>query len=90
MSLRTRVDGHQGRNAADYVCSHLFSSLASKLFENPEDISAEVKAVFQEVDTTFCNEKAKKMNQLLKKKRRWCCLGKAKEESHEVAFLALL
>lgn len=72
------------------MCSHLFSSLAGKLFENPEDIPAEVKAVFQEVDTTYCNEKAKKMSQLLKKKRRWGCFGKTKEESHEVAFVALL
>ena len=88
--MRTRVDGHQGRNAADYVCSHLFSSLASKLFENPEDIPAEVKVVFQEVDTTYCNEKAKKMNLLLKKKKKGWCFGKAKEESHEVAVAVLL
>lgn len=78
------LDGHQGRNAADYVCSHLFSSLADKLFQNPDDIPSEVKEVFQSVDSTYCKEKAEAMSRLLRKKRNPCCFTKVEEEPYKV------
>lgn len=81
-----RVDGHQGRNAADYVCSNLFSSLADKLFENPEDIPLEVKRIFQSVDSIYCKEKAEAMQKVLKKKKNPCCFAKAKKEPDTVHF----
>lgn len=80
------MDGHQGMNAVNFVRDNLFDALASMLFENPEDIPVHVKEVFQQVDSVYCEERAKLLRQIIAPKRRVCFCGpKQRDVFHEVA-----
>ncbi|KAK8801008.1 hypothetical protein WA538_003939 [Blastocystis sp. DL] len=72
------VDGHQGREAAEYVCSTLFDRIANLLLQNPEDIQMEIKNIFQSVDSEYCQEKAVYIREILHPKRQCCFIHPVK------------
>ena len=45
--VMSRLDGHQGRDAAEYVCDTMFDRIAGTLLTNPEDIQTEIKTVLR-------------------------------------------
>ena len=67
-----RLDGHQGRDAAEYICDTMFDRIAGTLLTNPEDIQTEIKTVFQDVDREYCEEKAIQLREILFPKKRCC------------------
>lgn len=68
----SRLDGHQGRDAAEYVCDTMFDRIAGTLLTNPEDIQTEIKTVFQDVDKEYCEEKAIQLREILFPKKKCC------------------
>lgn len=72
-----RVDGHQGREAAEYVCGTLFDRIANLLLQNPEDIQMEIKSIFQTVDSEYCQEKAVYIREILHPRKRCCFIHPA-------------
>ena len=83
-----RLDGHQGINALNYVQSTLFDALANMLFENPENIPDHVCEIFQQIDTTYCEEKAELLRQITAPSRRACFCGSRRSDlHHENLFL---
>ena len=82
------LDGHQGINALNYVQSTLFDALANMLFENPENIPDHVCEIFQQIDTTYCEEKAELLRQITAPSRRACFCGSRRSDlHHENLFL---
>ena len=72
-----RVDGHQGREAAEYVCGTLFDRIANLLLQNPEDIQMEIKSIFQTVDSEYCQEKVVYIREILHPRKRCCFIHPA-------------
>lgn len=58
------------------------------LFDNPEDIPEHVRSIFQQIDTTYCEEKAELLRQITAPRRRFCCCGPRRSDlHHENLFL---
>ena len=63
------MDGHEGRDALEFVCQNLFSRIADEMMENPEDIPQTIRTVFQEVDSEYCEKKALLIKELTATKK---------------------
>ena len=58
------------------------------LFENPENIPDHVCEIFQQIDTTYCEEKAELLRQITAPSRRVCFCGSRRSDlHHENLFL---
>lgn len=58
------------------------------LFENPENIPDHVREIFQQVDATYCEEKAELLRQITAPSRRFCFCGPRRSDlHHENLFL---
>lgn len=59
------MDGHEGRDALEFVRKNLFRQIADELMEDPEDIPQTIRAIFQNVDSEYCETKALRVKELI-------------------------
>lgn len=80
-----RLDGHQGTDTLNFVVANLFDSIATKLFENPENLQDEIKDIFQHVDSLYCEEKAEQLLSITHRKKSCIpCFSQTPDNHQEV------
>lgn len=87
LELTHRLDGHQGTDTLNFVIANLFDSIATKLFENPENLEDEIKEIFQHVDSLYCEEKAEQLLSITNPKKSCIPCFSRSPDSHQEVML---